>query len=145
MKLFNKIKSIVLLTATAGLILTACNKAPLDPVPLAQPAQGTSPTLATLLDDPNFSIFKEAVKKAGLLSTLSVPTLRFTVFAPDNAADQSGQCPQMACGMPFCLRHEAHKSLLYGTITAVIVGHEEPLSSCGENKEYLMTQSPDFL
>lgn len=93
MKLFNKIKSIVLLTATAGLILTACNKAPLDPVPLAQPAQGTSPTLATLLDDPNFSIFKEAVKKAGLLSTLSVPTLRFTVFAPDNAAFTASTAP----------------------------------------------------
>ncbi len=86
MKLFNKIKNISLLLATGAVFLTACNKLELDPVANTQAAQETTPTLATLLDDPNFSILKAAVKKAGLLPTLSVPTLRFTVFAPDDAA-----------------------------------------------------------
>ena len=86
MKLFNKIKNISLLLAAGAVFLTACNKLELDPVANTQGEQGTTPTLATLLDDPNFSILKAAVKKAGLLPTLSVPTLRFTVFAPDDAA-----------------------------------------------------------
>lgn len=93
MKIFNKIKSASLLAVTTCIFLTACNKVPLPPVPLAQPVQGTTPTLATLLDDPNFSILKEAVKKAGLLTTLSVPTLRFTIFAPDNAAFTASTAP----------------------------------------------------
>ena len=86
MKRFNKIKNISLALATAAVCFTACNKLELNPTPNTQPAQGTTPTLATLLDDPNFSVLKAAAKKAGLLPTLSVPTLRFTVFAPDDAA-----------------------------------------------------------
>ncbi len=86
MKLFNKIKNTGLLFSAIAVFLTACNKLELAPVPNVQPVQGTTPTLATLLDDPNFSILKAAVTKAGLLPTLSVPTLRFTVFAPDDAA-----------------------------------------------------------
>ena len=93
MKLFSQIKNAGLVAATACILLTACNKAPLGPTPILQPVEGTTPTLATLLDDPNFSILKEAVKKAGLLTTLSVPTLRFTVFAPDNAAFTASTAP----------------------------------------------------
>ena len=93
MKLFNKIKNASLLAVTTCLFFTACNKAPLPAVPIEQPLQGTTPTLATLLDDPNFSILKEAAKKAGLLSTLSSPTLRFTIFAPDNAAFTASTAP----------------------------------------------------
>lgn len=86
MKLINKIKNAGLFLAMAAVGFTACNKLELDPTPNPQPAQGTTPTLATLLDDPGFSAFKAAATKAGLLPTLSAPTLRFTVFAPDDAA-----------------------------------------------------------
>ena len=95
MKLFNKIKNISLLLATGAVFLTACNKLELDPVANPQPAQSATPTLAALLDDPSFSILKAAVQKAATFTTppalsilqqLSVPSLRFTVFAPDDAA-----------------------------------------------------------
>lgn len=93
MKVFNKIKTAGLLAVSTCLFFTSCNKEPHDAVPITAPVQGTTPTLATLLDDPNFSYLKEAVKKAGLLTTLSVPTLRFTVFAPDNAAFTASTAP----------------------------------------------------
>ncbi len=88
MKLFYKIKRVGLLIITAGILITACNKAPLPPAPIAQPVQGTSPTLATLLDNPDssFTFLKAAVVRAGLLAALSSPTQRYTVFAPDNTA-----------------------------------------------------------
>ncbi|MBL0355622.1 MAG: fasciclin domain-containing protein [Chitinophagaceae bacterium] len=86
MKIFNSIKNTGLLLAMGAVFFSACNKLELDPVPNPQPAQGTTPTLATLLDDPNFSILKAAVSKAKLLTTLAAPTVRFTVFAPDDAA-----------------------------------------------------------
>lgn len=70
----------------ACLLITACNKEPSAPVPIAQPVQLTTPTLATLLDGAEFTYLKAAVVRAGLLPNLSVPTLRFTVFAPDNNA-----------------------------------------------------------
>jgi uncharacterized surface protein with fasciclin (FAS1) repeats len=75
-----------LLILLAGIsILSSCNKELPTAEPIARPADGTSPTIAMLLDDPNFSIFKSAVIKAGLLPSLADPSLRFTVFAPDNA------------------------------------------------------------
>lgn len=86
MKIFISIKKTVLLLGVASLFFTACNKLELDPVPTDQPTQGTTPTLATLLDDANFSLLKAAVTKAGLMAPLTDPSLRFTVFAPDNAA-----------------------------------------------------------
>lgn len=76
-----------MLLLLAGLtILTACNKELPEAVPIDPPPNGTTPTIATLLDDPSFSIFKAAVTRAGLMPTLADPTLRFTVFAPDDAA-----------------------------------------------------------
>ena len=86
MKIFNSIKKTGLFLVMGLVFFTACNKLELDPVANTQPVQGTSPTLATLLDDPGFSILKAAVSKAKLLTTLGVPTLRYTVFAPDDAA-----------------------------------------------------------
>ncbi len=86
MKLINKIKQYPLLLVTGILLLAGCNKLELDPAANTQPAQGATPTLATLLDDPNFSAFKAAAVKGGLYASLKVPTLRFTVFAPDDAA-----------------------------------------------------------
>lgn len=86
MKILNNIKKAGSLLLIGAVFCTACNKLELDPTPNVQPEQSTTPTLATLLDDPNFSFLKAAVKKAGLLTTLGVPTQRFTVFAPDNDA-----------------------------------------------------------
>lgn len=86
MKIFDQIKKIFLLLAVFAVSLTACNKLELVPTPDPPAEQGTTPTLATLLDDPNFSLLKAAAQKGGVLPKLAVPTLRFTVFAPDNAA-----------------------------------------------------------
>lgn len=86
MKILNSIKKAGLSLAIGSVFFTACNKLELDPVANTQPTQGTTPTLATLLDDPNYSILKAAVSKAKLLTTLAVPTVRYTLFAPDDAA-----------------------------------------------------------
>ncbi len=96
MKIFNKIKSACLLTGMACLFFTACNKAPLPPTPLVTPSNGTTPTLATLLDAAEFSFLKAAVTRAGLLPTLSSPSLRFTVFAPNDAAFIASGIPSIA-------------------------------------------------
>ncbi len=91
MKFLKNIKHAGLLAVTACIILSACNKAPLAPVPLGQAAQSSAPTIAKLLDDPEFSFLKAAATRAGLLPMLSAPNLRFTVFAPnDNAFMVSG-------------------------------------------------------
>lgn len=86
MKIFNSIKILSLLLASNCLINTACNKAPLEPEPITLPAQATSPTLASLLDNSEFSFLKAAVVKAGLLPNLASTTTRYTVFAPTNNA-----------------------------------------------------------
>ncbi len=81
-----RIKTGLLLAFSAIAILSSCNK---DVEQIAGPAavlQPVSPTLATLLDDPTFSIFKAAVVRANLLTTLANTSLRFTVFIPNDAA-----------------------------------------------------------
>lgn len=86
MKIFISIQRAVLLLLASAVFFSACNKLDLDPVPAQQPAQGTAPTLAALLDDPGFSLLKAAVTKAGLMPLLADSSLKFTVFAPDNTA-----------------------------------------------------------
>ena len=95
MKIFNKIYNTGWGLLAAMLVLSACNKLEIDPVPLTQPAQETTPTIGTLLDNPDFSFLKAAVVRAGLAAAPGTPTLlqqlsnpaqRFTVFAPDNNA-----------------------------------------------------------
>jgi uncharacterized surface protein with fasciclin (FAS1) repeats len=69
------------LCISAGLILTglsSCKKD--DPAPT--PAQKN--IVEIVVADPNFSLLKQAVVRAGLTSALSTGSL--TVFAPDNAA-----------------------------------------------------------
>lgn len=77
-------------------LMMGCNKALPDAVPIPRPADGTSPTLGTLLDAPEYSILKSAVNKAGLMANLSNPANRFTIFAPDNAAFIASGVPQAA-------------------------------------------------
>ena len=86
MKIFNKIKMASLVVLSTCLILSACNKAPLDPEPIKAPVQDQTPTLATLLDNAEFSFLKAAVVKAGLLPNLASTSARYTVFAPTNDA-----------------------------------------------------------
>ncbi len=86
MKIFNSIKKTGLLLCAGAVFFSACNKLVLEPVPIEQPEQGTTPTLATLLDDPSFSLLKAAVTRVGLMAPLADTSLRFTVFAPDDAA-----------------------------------------------------------
>ena len=86
MKIVDQIKKASLLLAVFAVCLTACNKLELDPTPNPAASQSTTPTLATLLDAPEYSLLKSAAVKAKLYANLGVPTLRYTVFAPDNAA-----------------------------------------------------------
>lgn len=86
MKIFVSIKKMILLVTVFAVALTACNKLELNPTPNEQPVPGTTPTLATLLDDANFSLLKALATKAKLLTALSSTSLHYTVFAPDDAA-----------------------------------------------------------
>jgi uncharacterized surface protein with fasciclin (FAS1) repeats len=99
MKLFNKIQKAGLAFAIIAMGLNACNKLDLDAVPNTTPAASTLPTLATLLDDANFSLLKAAVNKAGLMTTLANKDLRFTVFAPDDAAITASLTPLLPPGV----------------------------------------------
>lgn len=99
MKIRIPFASSVVFAAVALLSLSACNKLELDPTPIPQPVQATSPTLANLLDDPNFSLLKATVNKAGLMAPLADPTKRYTVFAPDNAAITASLTPLLPPGV----------------------------------------------
>ncbi len=81
-----KISLLLAVSAMMILFLSSCNKQVEQLVSPASPVQGTTPTLANLLDDPTYSIFKAAVVKAGLLPTLATTSLRFTMFIPNDAA-----------------------------------------------------------
>jgi uncharacterized surface protein with fasciclin (FAS1) repeats len=96
MKIFTTIKSISLLVVSSCLIFSACNKAPLEPDPIALPQQAVSPTLASLLDNSEFSILKAAVEKAGLLPALANTSARYTLYAPNNAAFILAGIPSVA-------------------------------------------------
>lgn len=76
----------LMLVAFGAMFLSSCNKKPYVPLLDPSPTQMPTPTLATLLDDPTFSIFKAAVVKAGLLTTLQATTQRYTLFIPNDAA-----------------------------------------------------------
>ena len=110
---------------TATLLLSACNKLELAGVPNVPPVQGTTPTIATLLDDPNFSILKAAVIRASLAAPTGTPTLlqqlgnpaqRFTVFAPDDAAFIASGVPSAA----------AVGTLPVATVFAIVAYHVVP-------------------
>ena len=99
MKIFNKIQKTAIALSIMALSLNACNKLDLDAVPNTAATVSTLPTLATLLDDANFSLLKAAVTKAGLMPTLANASLRFTVFAPDDAAITASLTPILPPGV----------------------------------------------
>ncbi len=86
MKALYKISKTVCGLLVAAVLFTACNKLKLDPTPIDNTDNGSGATLASLLDAPEYSLLKAAVTKAGLSGALANTSVRFTVFAPDNAA-----------------------------------------------------------
>lgn len=99
MKIFDQIKKACLLLAVFAVSLTACNKLELDPTPNERPADGTTPTLATLLDDPTFSLLKALVTKSGLMPVFATPSVRYTLFAPDDNAVTASLTPILPPGV----------------------------------------------
>lgn len=74
-------KKLFAICITAGFLLTGLNSCKKDD-PAPTPAQKN--IVEIVIADPNFSLLKQAVVRAGLTSALSSGSL--TVFAPDNAA-----------------------------------------------------------
>ena len=99
MKIFDQIKKACLLLAVFTVSLTACNKLELDPTPNERPADGATPTLATLLDDPTFSLLKALVTKSGLMPVFATPSVRYTLFAPDDNAVTASLTPILPPGV----------------------------------------------
>lgn len=67
------------------IVAASCNKNVPEATPINYP-QGSGSTIGEVLNDPNFSILKAAVTKAGLLPAVSDKNSVFTVFAPNNDA-----------------------------------------------------------
>ncbi len=81
-----KIRNKSLAVLAAGTMFTACNKALPLPTPIV-PSVPSGNTIGDLINtDPNYSILKAAVIKAGLLPAISSRSAVFTVYAPNNAA-----------------------------------------------------------
>ena len=99
MKIFDQIKKACLLLVVFAVSLTACNKLELDATPNERPADGTTPTLATLLDDPSFSLLKALVTKSGLIPVFATPSVRYTLFAPDDNAITASLAPILPPGV----------------------------------------------
>ncbi|MCH5719466.1 fasciclin domain-containing protein [Niabella hibiscisoli] len=79
----NTILKIALLTAIPALALTSCGKDDDGMMP-----DNSKSITALVSENPNLSLLKVAVIRAGLAETLSAKGT-FTVFAPDNAAFQA--------------------------------------------------------
>ncbi len=91
----NSFRIHLLLALSALMFLSSCVK-DLEQFPAPVVVQGTTPTLAELLNDPTLSIFKAAVTRAGQMTILSTASLRHTVFAPTDAA-------MIASGLPLAV------------------------------------------
>jgi uncharacterized surface protein with fasciclin (FAS1) repeats len=84
-KIYNSFKFILPLIVLVVVVSTSCNK----DVPAAMPIVSTSvgSTIGDILTtNPNFTILRAAVTKAGLLAAVSDKNNQFTVFAPSDAA-----------------------------------------------------------
>lgn len=92
-----------LLCATV-LILASCNKALPDATPIVYPDVNPSPTTigAEVSSNPNYSFYKTALNKVGMLGLLSDTNNVFTVFLPPNSAFIAAGIPSEAAinGMP---------------------------------------------
>lgn len=82
------IKSLLVM-ATAITVFASCNKDVPDAVPVTPATPTATKTVYEILSDPNYSILKAAVDKAGLTATLSDQTAVYTLFAPTDASFQA--------------------------------------------------------
>lgn len=85
-RISNSIKFVLPLMAVLTILVASCNKNVPEAVPIEIPS-GAGSTIGDVLNtNPNFSILKAAVTKAGLMTAVSDKNNVFTVFAPSDAA-----------------------------------------------------------
>lgn len=89
LNVYKWLKPLLVFTGVVS-ILVACNKDNLTPQPIAQPAPAST-SIIDALNDPDFTILKAAVTRAGtnLTALLSDKSAVFTFFAPANSAFQA--------------------------------------------------------
>ncbi|MES1220178.1 MAG: fasciclin domain-containing protein, partial [Bacteroidota bacterium] len=97
MKLNINIFKLIFSIGIIAVVISSCNKALPDAEPIVPPTP-TGSTILKLLDDPDFSILKAAVTRAGkgITGLLGDSTGVFTFFAPNNAALQFSGVPNEA-------------------------------------------------
>ena len=113
-KIYNSIKLILPLALLVVVATTSCNK----DVPSATPIVPTSAgsTIGDILNtNPNFTILRAAVTKAGMLAAVSDKNNEFTVFAPSDAAF-------IASGIPLA----AINALPAASVTSIVQYHVIP-------------------
>jgi uncharacterized surface protein with fasciclin (FAS1) repeats len=113
-KIYNSFKFILPLIVLVVVVSTSCNK----DVPAAMPIVPTSvgSTIGEILTtNPNFTILRAAVTKAGMLAAVSDKNNQFTVFAPSDAAF-------IASGIPLA----AINALPAASVTSIVQYHVIP-------------------
>ena len=113
-KIYNSFKFILPLIVLVVVVSTSCNK----DVPAAMPIVSTSvgSTIGDILTtNPNFTILRAAVTKAGMLAAVSDKNNQFTVFAPSDAAF-------IASGIPLA----AINALPAASVTSIVQYHVIP-------------------
>ena len=113
-KIYNSFKFILPLIILVVVVSTSCNK----DVPAAMPIVPTSAgsTIGDILTtNPNFTILRAAVTKAGMMDAVSSKSNVFTVFAPSDAAF-------IASGIPLA----AINALPAASVTSIVQYHVVP-------------------
>lgn len=85
-RIFNSFKGMLPVSLAIAMLVTSCNKNVPEAIPASIPT-GAGNTIGEVLNtNPNFSILRAAVTKAGLMNAVSDRNNVFTVFAPSDAA-----------------------------------------------------------
>ncbi len=130
MKIFNSLQRTGLLLVMVVALFAACNKLDLDAVPNPPAEQGTTPTLADLINGSDYTLLKAAVEKAGLLPTLQQAGSRYTLFAPDDAAVTASLTPILPPGVtPAMYIGSLDAATAYGLVAYHIMPQEVDASS----------------
>ena len=113
-KIYNSIKLILPLALLVVVASTSCNKDVPSATPIVPTTSGS--TIGDILNtNPNFTILRAAVTKAGMLAAVSDKNNQFTVFAPSDAAF-------IASGIPLA----AINALPAATVTSIVQYHVIP-------------------
>jgi uncharacterized surface protein with fasciclin (FAS1) repeats len=81
-----KVKQVWINILACSLLLAACNKDLPKPEPIPLPDTAGQSIGELVSTDTNYSFFKAALTKAGMINSLSDKTAVYTVFAPNNNA-----------------------------------------------------------